>query len=186
MIDKFLLEEHIVVYGVEKGDPNVPKSQLVNEIYYKIKQSGLIDEIEYYIENKMLIIIDIREIYSFKQSIDINDPLNKWISIIKEAKRKGNFRGIAIIAEGTTAFRDSNNQIRLLLYEQAILKAATEMGVLRVICCYLEESIDRLHFSNLISIINSHQCIIRGRSIEETRQISSSILRQLQRELKMH
>ncbi|AFU59296.1 hypothetical protein Ngar_c23710 [Candidatus Nitrososphaera gargensis Ga9.2] len=68
MVGKFLSEGNAVVYAVGgsggRGGIRIPRNQLVNRMYSKIRQSGLIGDVEDYIRTGALKIMDVREIYS--------------------------------------------------------------------------------------------------------------------------
>ena len=175
MINKFLSKGYAVIYAVGAEGVGIPKKQFVNHVYSKIKQSGLIEDVEEYMQAGALRIMDVREIYSPDLISDTVAMLGKWMSIIKELRRK-KFKNIAIISGGTTAFSD-NNQNCLVAYEQAILETAKEIGSVHVICCYFQESLDKMQFGQLTSIANAHQCnIIPEESGMESRRMTPSVI----------
>lgn len=172
LTDKLLSEGFAVIYGVEKKNI-ADKSQFVNQVYAKMKQTGLFHNgIEDYIEKGALRIMDANEVFSYDQSFTINELVDKWTSIIKEFRKKGNYKGIITLAGGISVTTD-DEQSKLVSYEQVILKAVTQSGLLQIVCCYSEESIENLHFGHLISIINSHQCAISNNEGNEIRVADS-------------
>jgi DcmR-like sensory protein len=176
IINKFLSEDYAVIYAIEVEGIDIPKNQFVNHVYRKIRQSGLVEDAEDYIQAGALRIIDAREIYSSELVGDTTALLQKWMSIITDV-RKSKFKNIAIIAGGTKAFSDSNNQKRLVAYEQAVLETAKKLQSVHIICCYLKESLDQLQFAQLVSVTNAHDCnIIPVPSGMESRRFPTSVI----------
>lgn len=176
IINKFLSQDYGVIYAIEAEGVDIPKNQFVNHVYMKIRQSGLVEDVEDHIQAGALRIINVREIYSSELVGDTAALLQKWMSILKEA-RKSKFKNIAIIAGGTKAFSDSSNQMGLVAYEQAVLETAKKLRSVHIICCYLKESLDQLQFAQLVSITNAHDCnIIPVQSGIESRGIPTSAI----------
>ncbi len=67
------------------------------------------------------------------------------MAIIKEFRKK-KFKNIVIISGGITAFSDRDTQNNLVAYEQAILETVKKIGSVQVICCYSQESLDKMQF----------------------------------------
>lgn len=176
MINRFLSEGYAVIYAIEAEGIGAPKNQFVNHTYSKIRQSGLIEGAEEYMQAGALQIMDAREIYSSDRIGNTAAMLEKWTSIIKELRRR-KFKNIAIIAGGTTAFSNSDNQDSLVACEQTVLETAKKIGSVHVICCYLQESLDKLQFAHLTSIANAHQCnVTPDPSGMEYRKMNPSIM----------
>ncbi len=175
MVGKFLSEGCAVVYAVGEGI-SIPTNQLVNRMYSNLRQSGSIGDIEDYIRTGTLRIMDAREIYSSDLVGNTAAMLDKWMSIIKEFRER-KFKNIIIIAGGTTALSDSDKQNNLVAYEQAILETVKKTRSVHVICCYLQESLDKMQFDQIASIVNAHQCnVIPVTTGVESRRIGPSII----------
>ncbi len=183
-VNKFLSEGYAVIYaieerGMDETDTNASKSQLINHIYSRMKQSHLVDDIESHIESGALTIVDPREVYSSSPSGEVDGAkmLKQWISLIQTVERKGHFKDIAVISGGVTAFSDANNLDGLIAYERAISESIKKRRSLRVVCCYLKESLDKFQFAQLMSIINAHQCTIGHiEDSEESRKMDSAVM----------
>lgn len=69
----------------------------------------------------------------------------------------------------------NNNQNNLIAYEQAVSEAAAK-GSVQIIGCYLQESLDKMQFSQIASILNAHQCDIILNTGMELRKIGPHII----------
>lgn len=180
-VNKFLSEGYAVIYAIdERGrgiSKDASKSQLINHIYSKMKQSQLVEDMETRIESGALTIVDAKEVYFPSKQIDTVKTLKQWISLIKTVRKKGNFKDIAVISGGVTVFSDTDNLDRLIAYERAISESVKKLQSVRVICCYLEESLDTFQFAQLMSIVNAHQCVVgRIEDSEESKQMNSAVM----------
>ena len=168
---KFLERCFLVVYGLGGEGADIPKNQFANHVYSGIKESGIIGDLEHHISTGALRIMDIREMYSEDHVQYPNELLKRWTGVVTEVRRHSSgFKGIAVVSGGVRTFTESGSQDRLVAYEQAILRAITELGSTEVICCYLSESLDELTFSNLISVAAAHRCVLE--SSEEHKELS--------------
>jgi hypothetical protein len=173
IVNKLLDEGFAVIYAMEEGEFDASKNQFVNRVYLNIRQSSLVKGQEDYIDAGTLLIIDPREIYSTQTVGDTSAVTQKWVSVIKKARRN-KFKKIAIIASGTIAFA---NQRNLVACEQAIMKMAKKLETVQIICCYLKKSLDNMQFAQLASITNAHDCnVIPASSGIESRGMSASII----------
>jgi hypothetical protein len=180
-VNKFLSEGHAVIYAIEERgrglNKNATKNQLINHIYSKMKQSQVIEDIEDRIESGELTILDAREMYPPSKKIDGAKTLKKWISLIEKVRKKGNFKDIAVISGGVTVFSDANNLDNLVAYERAISESVKKLRSVRVVCCYLQDSLDELQFAQLMSIVNAHQSAVgRIEDSEESRKVNSAVM----------
>ncbi|MEW6603683.1 MAG: MEDS domain-containing protein [Thermoproteota archaeon] len=178
-VNKFLSEGYAVIYAVEERgvSKNASKSQLINNIYSKMKKSQLIEDIETHIESGALTVVDARVVYSPSKQIDTAKTVKQWISLIKTVRKKGNFKDIAVISDGVTVFSDTNNLDRIIAYERAISESVKKLQSVRVICCYLQESLDTFQFAQLMSIVNTHQCAVgRIEDSEESKKMNSAVM----------
>lgn len=180
-VNKFLSEGYAVIYAIdERGrgiNKDASKNQIINHIYSKMKQSQLIEDIESRIESGELTILDVREMYPPSKKMDGTKTLKQWISLIETVRKKGNFKDIAIISGGVTVLSEANDLDNLVAYERAISESVKKLRSVRVICCYLRESLDELQFAQLMSIVNAHQSAVgRIEDKEESRRMNSAIM----------
>lgn len=156
MINKYLSEGFAILYGIESNP---------NQTFARMKRSGAIKDLEDHIESGALRIVDSESM------------LNTWHSIIADMQRRGRFKGIMILAGGTTIFTEMNRTADLVIYEQSINDALANIRKksLQVICCYQSVSIEKIPIRHLVSIINAHQCSI-GREGSFNRCNSSDII----------
>jgi hypothetical protein len=183
-VNRLLSRGSAVIYAIEERggggiDKNASKIQLINHIYSKMKQSQLIDDIESHIESGALTIADARELYppSPSEQVDNAKMLKRWISLIQTVEKKGNFRDIAVICGRVAVFSDANNLENLIAYERAISESIKKLRSVRILCCYLKESLDRFQFAQLMSTINAHQCAIGCiEDSEESRKMDPAVM----------
>ena len=155
MLGTHLESGRAVIYAAE--------SDLPTKTSTRIKQSGIIKDVESYIKSGALTIADIRSVYSLKATnLDSKAMFGKWLDLVEQVQRKNRFDRVVIISGGTTAFSDSSRLESLLAYEDGIRRTvAASMRkrlLLQIICCYPAASIARMTPKHLFSIINSHQC----------------------------
>jgi hypothetical protein len=160
-----------------RAPSRISKLERTNPALEKMMRSQLIEDLEQHIRNNALRIVDVQDMYLRDEDMDANRIIRKWISLIKKSKRTRHFKGTVVVAGGITFFTDSNNPDKLLNYEHALLNEIAEVGSLRVVCCYLEESLDKMHFSGLVSLVTAHQCAINSSHISiECRQLHASVI----------
>lgn len=179
LVNRYLADGFAVIFGVElKNSSGFSKLQRYNLTFKKMEQSRLIENIEDHIQSNALRIVDVEDIYLHDESIiDVTRIIRKWISLVKESKRMRHFKGVVVIAGGTRLFTDSMNLDKLVIYEHSLLDVIVQLGSLRVICCYLEESLDVLHFSHLVSLVTMHQCSINNSdNSPQSRQILAAVV----------
>ena len=156
MLGAHLESGRAVIYAAEADLPTKTST--------RIKQSGIIKDVESYIKSGALTIADIRSVYSLKATnLDSKAMFGRWLDLVEQVQRKNRFDRIVIISGGTMAFSDSSRLESLLAYEDGIRRivAAVNMRkrlLLQIICCYPAASIARMTPKHLFSIINSHQC----------------------------
>lgn len=180
-VNKFLSEGYAVIYAIEERGRGISKdaskNQLINHIYSNMKRSQRIEDIESRIESGELTILDVREMYPPSKKIDGAKTLKQWISLIESVRKKGNFKDIAVISGGLTIFSDATDLDSIVAYEKAISESIKKLRSIRVICCYLRESLDELQFAQLMSIVNAHQSAVgRIEDKEESRRMNSAIM----------
>ncbi len=183
-VNRLLCEGYAIIYAInERGmgeiDANASRIQLINQIYSRMKQSQIIGDIESHIESGALTIVDARDMYRYSPSekVDTERVLKQWISLIQTVGKKGNFKDVAVISGGVEVFSDANHLDDLIAYERAITESVNQLRSLRVVCCYLKESLDEFQFAHLMSIINAHQCIIgHVEDSEESRKMDAAVM----------
>jgi hypothetical protein len=137
---------YAVVYAAESDPTEIVMNMIRMEI-----------EAENFIESGALSIIKRESLYSIQQTgLDAHNLLDSFHSIILKLKRS-NFKGIVAIG-AADVFTDTNNQQKLVEYEQIIGKKFNMP--LETVCCYNSKSIDSLSLTHLILILNSHRCTI--------------------------
>ena len=157
-IGKSLSGGYAVVYAAESEGANSSKA---GEIFKRIKESGLVADLEGHIERGALAILDIGTIYSAKAARDGKRLLEKWKSAIAGASRQ-EFKGVVVIAGGTTVFSDTKSRGSLVPYEEAISGIVASVQQVRIVCCYPRDSIEDMRPRHLFPIINAHRCLVRS------------------------
>ena len=176
IMDKFMDDGYVVVYGAASKGEYVPSNKFVEHVHTRMSESGAIKDLEHRIEAGALRILDFREIYSEKNILNPDKLLEKWTNIIQGVRKNKIVKGLVVIAGAVESFTNSGSQKKLVTYEQSILKVITELGSIQVICCYMPESLKKLEFSSLISIAAAHQCVIADKI--DFREISGLILQE--------
>lgn len=175
LINSYISKGFTVIFGIKSEESGFKSDR--NFILMKMKQSRLLKDVDQHVPRNALRIVDVQEIYAPNKRIDVNSIIRRWISIVRESKRSRNFKGIVIISGGGRLFSDSQNQDKLLIYEHALSDVIARLGSLTVICCYLEEALDSMHYANLVSLVNAHHCIINSNDIRtESRQLHASVV----------
>jgi hypothetical protein len=154
MLGAHLESGRAVIYAAEADLPTKTST--------RIKQSGIIKDVESYIKSGVLTIADIRSVYSLKATnLDSKAMLGRWLDLVEQVQRKNKFNRVVIISGGTMAFSDSRRLESLLAYEDSIrrtIAANMRKRLLQIICCYPAASIARMTPKYFFPIINSHQC----------------------------
>lgn len=160
-IDRHLSRGYAVVYAVESRKA---RSNSANETFKKIKESGMICDLEGHVERGAFTVLDVDATYSPKNARDGRRLLEKWRSIIMGASRP-DFKGVVVIAGGTAVFSDTKSRSSLIPYEETISELIVSMQRqqhVRVVCCYPRASIEDMRPRHLFPIINAHRCLVRS------------------------
>ena len=160
-VNRLLSEGYAVIYAVDepKASKDASKTQRLAQIYSNMKQSQLIKDIEACIESRALTIVDAEGMYLSRQYYN-TASLKRLASLIRTIKHQGNFKDIAIICGSISRFSDTTSLNKLVAYEQRVSESVKKLRSVCVICCYPEKSLDEIQFDQLMSIVNTHQCIV--------------------------
>lgn len=154
-VSKYLSNGQAVIYAAE-----IKPSRVVQQMSKIIDQrvpSG--EEIERYIEDGALTVIDKDEIYSNTNQFDIDGLLQSWHSLVLKAKRKSRHKGLLTIG-AVSAFLQTNNIDRLFEYENKIASQKIPKTI-ETICWYNEPDLfAKLRYSQVLSILKAHDATI--------------------------
>ena len=174
VMEKYLDEGFVVVYGVSSEDRVMRKEKFADEVYLELKESAAIQDLDSRIEKGRLKIIDIRETCSEGNDFQPTKFLQKWNEIFRSVKKGRNFKGLVVVSESANLLPDIMAEDKLVTYEETILNLVTELGSIQVICCFLPEALKGFKFTTLMSLAAAHQCAMDNN--DDHREISDIVL----------
>ena len=173
VVEKYLEDGLVVVYGVAAEDREIPNSKFASHVYSSLKESAIITDLDNRIEKGRLWIVDFRETCYERNIFQPSKFQEKWTGIFTTARKNKGFKGMVVISDGVNSF-SSIAENKLVTYEETILKVITELGSIQVTCCYLPEALKRFEFTTLMSLVAAHQCAIASKM--DHREISDLVI----------
>jgi hypothetical protein len=150
LVRKYLLENYAVIYGAESN---------LHSLRYKMKKSGI--NVQHYLESEGLTIVDRNLIYSPKIDVDNWKLVEAWQHLINRLDRRSKFKGVLAIGMPISLYNRSRQIEKLLKYEKMLGKSFDKP--LEAICCYTFGFLAKLPLKYLITVFESHRCILHDR-----------------------
>jgi hypothetical protein len=174
VMEKYLDEGFVVVYGVLVADREIPKEKVAGYVYSRLKESAIISDLDNRIEKGLLRIIDFREACYVRNVFQPTRFLEKWTGMFTVIRKSKGFKGLVVISDAVNSLTSAGAENKLVTYEESVTKVITELGSIQVICCYLPESLKKFEFATLMSLVSTHQCSIANKV--DHREISDVVI----------
>ena len=152
-IHEYLSKGYAVVYSAE----TVSTVQILK----KMKRMKMVNDIEDYIENNVLTIVDGEAVSSQKKNFTGIQFVNDLFSTALDARSKSGRKKVIVIRNVDPLLENAQNYARAVESEKAIRAKFDEnekkvKEKIEVICCYNSAMIGRLSLSYLIQIAHAH------------------------------
>lgn len=146
--------------GISEGCAVIIASELNSKAVAELLYEKKLSEVQGYIDNGLLTVLDKDFMYSMAQTgLYANKLLiERWLSIISDVRSRSGRQRIVVI--GTTkVFFETDNFEKLRLYESTGGKKFSDTS-LEAICCYDTKFFSELSLKDIINVLDYHENVI--------------------------
>jgi hypothetical protein len=152
-IHDYLSKGYAVVYSAE----TVSAMEILN----KLKRTKMVNDVEDYIENKVLTIVDGEAVSYQKKNLTGIQLVDNLFSTALDARSKSGRKKVIVISNVGPLLENAQNYVKAVESEKAISAKFDEnekkvKEKIEVICCYNSAIIGKLSLSYLLKIANAH------------------------------
>lgn len=152
-INDYLSKGYAVVYSA--------KAVSAMRTLKKMKQSNTVNDVEDYIENKMLTIIDGETTSPQSKKFSTTQLVDFLFYAALDARRKSGRKKVIVISNPDSPLEGAQDYVNAIESEKAIIAKFDEnekkvKGKVEIICCYNSAMMGKISFPYLIQIANAH------------------------------